>query len=134
MMIFLLFIYQFITMATQYRTSDRFELWSTNTAGSGNPFSILQMRNDGNLVISRIEAKYEQLGHRFSTIGLPLYKKKIALVTKPAKSFLDGDGGLSESNASDMGLVGDPGLGIVNIVAEFLGAGMIFSRPLSLHQ
>lgn len=258
---------QLATEVFQNDTAGDYELvarqvWSSKT--SGHPFSILQIRNDGNLVISnskkivwdsntqryltakkKITEKYEQVGHRFSPIGLPLtgvenqgdhfvqhfrsghitsgglitdfaqviqtnsveitwnaiechqkqekfddiigsigviapasakgesygfpqdreeytmgpglriietnvpiyngpigdiyimvslmehdsgnideYKKKIAgLITKAATSYLDGDGGLSESNASDMGLIGDLSLGVVNIVADFLGAG-----------
>jgi hypothetical protein len=67
MMIILLFIYQFITMATQAisitptsktlgvgMSDNQVTLWSTNTAGSG-----------------------------------------VAQATKAAKSYLDGDGGLS---------------------------------------
>jgi hypothetical protein len=65
------------------------QVWSSKTAG--NPFSILQLRNDGNLVIAnskkiawdsntqryltakkKIAARYEQVGHRFSPIGLPV--------------------------------------------------------------
>lgn len=52
------------------------------------------------------------------------YKKKIAaLISKAATSFIMGDGASAETNASDMGLIGDLSLGAVNIMADFLGAG-----------
>lgn len=97
-MIILLFIYQFTIVAPGLRIIE------TNVPICNAPIG------DTYIVVSQVE---------HGSGNIDEYKKKIAaLVTKAAKSYLDGDGGLSEDNASGLGLMGDLNLGVANIVTE----------------